>query len=90
MFVTTKNSKIEVVKGVQPVLPVQDNLIKVGLQSQLKDLFAIIFEKNPDTISEYELVDEYGYNLADLRKLLLVLARDNMVYNLRPGVWGVV
>ena len=89
-LILQKNSRIEVEKGVQPVLPVQNGLIKVGLQTQLKELFAIIFEKHPDTISEYELVDEYGYELDKLRKLLQVLARDNMVYSLRPGVWGTI
>ena len=61
-----------------------------NLNADLRKLFAIIFEKHPDTISEYELVDEYGYELDKLRKLLQVLARDNMVYSLRPGVWGTI
>ena len=83
------NIQIELKKGVQPVQPVQDGLLKVGLQSQLEKLFAIIFEENE--ISEYELIDEHGYKDHDLlKKLLQVLARDNLIYNLRPGVWGVV
>jgi P4 family phage/plasmid primase-like protien len=75
----------------QPSLPLQqDGLIRTSLQGKLRDLFAIIFDKNPDTISEYELVDEHGYDHDELKKLLQVLARDNMIYCMKPGVWGVV
>lgn len=84
------NLKNGVEKGVQCVQPVQDGLLKTGLTPQLQKLFSIIFDCG-EPISEYELVDEHGYSDLDLlRKLLQVLARDNMIYSMRPGVWGVV
>jgi len=74
---------------VQAVQPVQQTINTPSLQIQLKNLFTVVFEEKE--ISEYELMDLHGYDdLGELRKLLQVLARDNLIYNLRPGVWGVV
>jgi len=86
--VLQKNYKEGLEMPVQPMQPVQDGLIKVGLQSQLKDLFTIIFEV--EHISEYELVDQHGYKHESLKSLLQVLARDNMIFTLRPGVWSAI
>jgi len=68
----------------------KSELLDTGLTPKLKDLFSIIFEADTE-ISEYDLMKEHGYDdLNILRKLLNILARDNMIYSLRPGVWGVV
>jgi len=68
----------------------KSELLDTGLQPKLRDLFSVIFEADSE-ISEYDLMKEHGYDdLEILRKLLNILARDNMIYSLRPGVWGVV
>ena len=61
---------------------------KPVLQVKMDKLLKIVKKENP--ISEHDLVTIYKYELGEVKQLLQVLARDNMVYSLRPGVWGTI
>ena len=56
---------------------------------QLGIIFGYIFDQG-GPVDERVISAELKIGLSDLKEMLLVLARDNTIYCLRPGVWGVV
>lgn len=60
-------------------------LVEETLRDKLKKVCVVVVKEGP--ISEVDLINKHGFERVEIRKLLETLARDNMIYSLKPGVW---
>jgi len=58
-------------------------------QDQLNIIFGYIFDQGVP-VDEKVVSNELKIGLSDLKAFLATLEKDDMIYCLRPGVWGVV
>ena len=79
------NSVVVVTPPTMPLLLVEE---KPNLKEQMNELYSLFVKYKQ--ITEHDLVEKHLYGRGEVKNLLGLLARDNLIYNLRPGVWGVV